>query len=367
MKLCSRYSTHTLRLELPCGHTMGLALILFSLLVALGEVLVRAHVFRAHVVADNRGGRHGQFELQLGRLETVVARDGPIDCIFLGNSMVWHSLDPEAFAQSYRRQTGQDIHCFNFGVDGLPTVAAGALASVLASEYQPALLIYGTTARDYAVGKESEDNTVLLEMSWLRYRLGQFSVRGWFYDHSRLYQYWGTLGHLLRLEKRSLLLTGYYASLKDNYGFYGHEGVGTVVSTSLDAQSEDRQIQGYFDLLSEYEMLPENLAGLEQVMVQNNGDVQVLVVEMPLQPTYLHFFGKGQQDYQRFIDTVAEMATSRAVPFWRTTQLDLIPGEGWYDYIYPNTEGAWIFSAWLGEQVGSAVLQGKLRDPVAEH
>jgi hypothetical protein len=365
LKLSSRFGNPTLRLELPFGQTLGLALILFGLLIGLGEAVVRTEVFQAHVIANRMGGRHRQFELQLGRLETVVARDGPIDCIFIGNSMVWHDFDPEALAQGYRRQTGQNIRCFNFGIDGLPTVNAGALAPILAGDYRPRLLIYGITARDVALTREYQDDVPLLEMPWLRYRLGQYTVRGWFHAHCRLYRYWETLGHLLRLEKRYLLLTDYYASLKSNYGFEGHEGVSPSAEIVPDPDSQDRQIQGYFELLSEYEILPENLSGLEQVMAQNGGGLQVLIVEMPIPPPYLHFFGNGQQDYQRFVDRVEALAESRAIPFWHTTQLDLIPADGWHDYVYLNTKGARIFSGWLGEQVGRAVVQGELEDPVA--
>ena len=357
----------TLYFRRPYGRTLALTLLLLALLMALGEVLVRTEVFEGHVVANNRGGRHRQFELQLGRLETVVARDGPIDCIALGSSMVWYDFDPEAFSEGYQHQTGQEIRCFNFGVDGLPAASAGALAPILAGDFQPSLLIYGTTARDYAVPKESENNTVLLEMPWLRYRLGQFSIQGWFYEHSRLYRYWETLGHLLRLENRHLLMTGYYASLKDNYGFSGREGVGTLGSVPLDPQSEDPRVRRLFELLYEYEILPENLTGLDQVMAQNSREVQVVLVEMPVPPAYLHFFGHGRQDYQRFINQVESMAESRTVPFWQTTHLRLIPDDAWFDYVYPNTKGARIFSAWLGEQVGSAVIQEKLEDPVEKH
>jgi hypothetical protein len=353
------------RAMLPFGHTLALALMLFGLLMGLGEALVRTQVFRAAVVASNRGGRHGQFELQLGRLETIEARDGPIDCFFLGNSMVWHSFDPQAFAEGYRQQTGHDIRCFNFGIDGLTPIGAGALAPVLAADHQPSLLIYGTTARDFAVPSESEDNTVLLEMPWLRYRLGEFSIPGWFYDRSRLYQNWETVGHLLRIQKPNLLLTGPYASAKDNYGFYGHEGAALTAGAALDPQSQDPHIRGYFRLLSEYQMLPENVSGLEQVLALNGPRVTVLLIEMPIQPAYLQFFANGGQDYQRFLAQAQSVAESKAVSFWQTTGLEIIPEDGWYDYVYPNTKGAWVFSAWLGQQVGSAVVQGTLRNPLA--
>jgi hypothetical protein len=362
----SRSTDRAPRAILPIGHTLALALMLFGLLMGLGEVLVRTRVFRAAVVASNRGGRHGQFELQLGRLETIEARDGPIDCFFLGNSMVWHSFDPQAFAEGYRKQTGHDIRCFNFGIDGLTPIGAGALAPILAGDHHPSVLIYGTTARDMAVRPDAEDNTVFLEMPWLRYRGGQFSVQGWFYDHSRLYQYWETLGQLARLQKSDLLLPGFYASSRNNYGFYGREGVSTTAGMILEPGSQDRHIRMYFELLSKYDIIPENLAGLEQVMALNDREVQVLIVEMPIPPTYMRFFRNGQQDYKQFLERVEKQARLREIPFWQTTKLGLIPEDGWFDYVYPNTKGAWIWSEWLGEQLGKAVLQGQLENPVAK-
>jgi len=334
--------------------------------LVLGEALVRVPAFQAHVVANKKGGRHRQFELQLGRLETAVARDGPIDCIILGNSMVWYGFDPQAFAQAYQRQTGREIRCFNLGVDGLPAVGAGALAPILAADYKPSLLIYGTSARDYVVSQESYYARSLLEMAWLQYRLGQFSIRGWFYDHSRLYQYSETLGHLIRFEKRYLLLIEPTASFNNRYGFYGNNRETKSVDRTPDPQSPEREVQGLFEQLSDYRMLPENLTGLEQVMAQNSRGTQVLIVEMPVPPTYLHFFGNGKQDYQRFIDQVDTVVASRAIRFWPTTQLLLIPDDGWTDYSHLNVRGGQVFSRWLGEKVGSAVVQGKLRSPVAD-
>ncbi len=275
----------TPRLELPFGRTLGLSAVVFGLLLALGEGVVRAPLFRAHVVSNNRGGRHGQFELQLGRLETVVARDGPMDCVVLGNSMVWHDVDPEAFADGYRRQTAQDIRCFNFGVDGLPAVAAGAVAQVLIADVRPRLLIYGTTARDYVLSGASTDATVLLEMPWLQYRLGRFSIRGWLHEKSHLYRSRETLGQLLRLEGRHLLLTGPYASLKSTYGFYGREATAVSVDAPPDPEIPGIQLWGLFELLDDYQLLPEAVSGLEQVMGQNGPDIQIVIVEMPVPPT----------------------------------------------------------------------------------
>jgi hypothetical protein len=348
----------TLHLKRPFGQTFSLALILFSLLLGAGEALTRSRVFKSHFIADGRGTRHNQFELQLGRLETIVAIEGPVQCIFLGNSMVWNGFDPEAFAQAYRRQTGQSLRCFNFGVDGLPVVSAGALAQILVHDYRPKLLIYGTDARDYAVTREAEDTTVLLDTPWLRYRLGQFSSEGWLYEHAHLFRYGETLGHLMRLEKRYLVVTRVDALNRDNYGFGGDEKVGSFVSTPPNYHSDMGSVQYYSGLLSDYKMLPENLVGLEQVVHNHSNGTEVLVIGMPVPETYFYFFGNGEHDYQSFLAGVRDVTEANAVPFWPTTALHLIPSDGWVDYSHLNTKGARIFSTWLGQQLGEAAEKG---------
>lgn len=365
-ELSARMGERTLQLTGPRRSTLGLAAVLFALLLVLGEAVVRTDVFRAHVVSTSKGGRHDQFEHQLGRLEAVVAKDGPIDCIVLGNSMVWFGFDTEAFAQGYLRQANQHVRCYNFGVVAMPAAAAGAVAPILVGDYQPNLLIYGTSAQDYAISRATEDATVIMDMPWLKYRLGQFSIQGWFFASSRTYQYRDTVGRLLRFQDRYLLLAGNYASAKDNYGFVGKEAARQPVSVPPDPRSEETSDKYLYQLLSGYEMLPENLVGLEQVMALNGPNLQVLIVEMPRPPMSLYFFGDGERDQQRFIDQVHGMAESRGIPFWQTSQPPLIPQEGWWDYSHLNTVGARVFGEWLGEQVGNAVVQRMFRKPVRE-
>ncbi len=345
---------NTLHLGWPFGKTLILTLILLSLLLGAGEALTRTRLFKSHFIADARGTPHNQFELQLGQLETIVAREGPIECIFLGNSMVWRGFDTEAFAQAYKQQTGQDLRCFNFGVDALPAVGAGAIAEILVQDYRPKLLIYGTDARDYAVKRESSDAAVLLDTPWLRYRLGQFSVKGWLYEHSHFYRYQRTLGHLMRLEKRYLLVRGADALNKSNYGFHGGGTVGSFVSTPPNPNDHTAHVRYYFSVLSDYKMLLENLNGLKQIVRHNTQGTQVLVVEMPVPEMYFHFFGKGEQDHQAFLDQIGGIAEANGAPFWHTTALHLIPDDGWGDYSHLNTKGATIFSQWFGEQLGQA-------------
>jgi hypothetical protein len=357
----------TLNLTSPFGTTLGLALAFFLVLLVAVEGLLRTQLFEAHFLATQRGSRHRQFEIQLGLLETIVAREGPIECIFLGNSMVMHGFEPIIFAQAYRAQTGRSIRCFNFGIDGLPTVVAGALSKVLVEDFQPRLLIYGTDARDYNVTMNAEDASVLMDTPWLKYRLGEFSVQGWLQEHSYLYRYQETISIAIRLQTRYYgVLNKLSGSKSEIYGFWGDDTIGTFVTSPPDPHNEGLpknkigHVESYFKHLSNYDMLPEHLAGLEQIVQQEGSGLQVLIVAMPVPDTYYYFFGNGRGGYQRFIEQVSNVAQANKVQFLQTSPLHLIPDDGWSDYSHLNTTGAGIFSAWLGQRVGEMVNQGKI-------
>src|SRR5690554_5038235 len=132
-----RQTERTLRLERPFGATLLLSLVLLVFVLGSVELIARSRYFKAHVTSIDIGSAHGQFELQRGRLEMVVADGGPIECIFLGNSMVWRGFNPAAFARTLRKHSGRELRCFNFGVDGMPAASAAAVASVLVQEYKP--------------------------------------------------------------------------------------------------------------------------------------------------------------------------------------------------------------------------------------
>jgi hypothetical protein len=93
-------------------------------------------------------------------------------------------------------------------------------------------------------------------------------------------------------------------------------------------------------------------------MDHNRQGTQVIVTEMPVADGLFYFFGNGQDDHQRFLAQVDQLAKAHEVPFWQTDALDMIPDDGWFDYSHVNTAGAAIFSNWLGQQVGEAVNQG---------
>jgi hypothetical protein len=349
----------TLRLTPPFGGTLLFSLLLLVILLAAGEFLTRTDLVESHFISASRGSPHFQFELQLGRLERMAAMEGSIDCIFLGNSMVGNGFDPIAFSRAYRDKTGSELHCFNFGVDALPVTGASGLAQYFIKEYQPKLLIYGADARDFAVGREDWDAKVILDIPWMNYQLGTFSVQGWLYEYSQFYRYARTFGYLLMLDKQYLFIKEPGRMTGEDLGFYAKDTVGSYVSTSPALNMEMAPVRYYFQMLSDLQILPENTSSLEGLLNNAKEDLAVAVVVMPVPETYHEFFSINPHGYRIFLDHL-QTITSR---FGNTIFIpphNMISEDGWADYTHLNTRGAAVFSTWLGQQLGESVLTGQV-------
>lgn len=340
----------SVRFKLSLGR-IPLSLLLLLFLLGLAELVARSRYFRAHVISIDIGSRHTQFELQRGRLEMIVADGGQIECIFLGNSMVWRGFNPAAFARTLRKHSGRELRCFNFGVDGMPAASAAAVASVLVQEYKPSYLIYGTDARDYAVPPDAGAAAALQQTPWLRYRLGEFSAVGWLYEHVHLLRYGQTLAHLLQLEDLSLIERDAQNINADNFGFNPDSNVGRYVNTSPLEHQDMRSVRHDLDLLSDYTIYPEHVKGLAEIAALNSASTEVILVGMPVPETYLHFFGQGAEDYERYLALVTETAQEAQIPFVRPRLTGLAPDNGWADYNHLNRSGARAFSHWLAHRM----------------
>jgi hypothetical protein len=64
--------------------------------------------------------------------------------------------------------------------------------------------------------------------------------------------------------------------------------------------------------------------------------------------------------YQSLVDDITRRASLQGVLFWPTSQLELIPANGWQDSQHLSIDGAKVFSQWLAQQISSAVREGQL-------
>ena len=305
------------------------------------------------------GSRHYQLGHKLTLLDKSIEMHGPLDCVFVGSSIVDLGFDPQAFRQGYKQITGEDIHCFNFGIDASSATSTAAIARILVEDYKPRFLIFGTDARDYAVSIDDKDPAVILETDWVGYRQGEFSVSGWLTEHSYLYRYRQHLSRLMRFQLEDTLLSQTVFPFEIlPTGFTPFDEIGTYINDPPEPGDDTFSVRYFTEVYTAYQILDENLIALQEMLDLRDSNTEVVIIEMPVADGMYSFFGNGMEDYQRFVEQVGEISGQAGVDFWLTEPLDMIPDDGWVDYNHVNRMGAQIFSNWVGRQIGQLNLQG---------
>lgn len=343
----------------PDWRVLRIAILLLAGYFMIGEIFFRLDPVQRALSGPRIGSSHEQFEIQVARLDKLVREGEPIDCIFLGNSMIWLGVDPLVIGQVFESRTGEAIHCFNFGVSALPASSAGHIAHMLVEKYHPKLLVYGTFARDYAIPLDAEDASAVADTPWLKYQNGEFNPKGWLYEYSSVFRY--------KSHMRDILLNRYLENvfIPEDRPAYKAYGLDPKFDIRLDVRElPDKQDEGNRDpvkWLSDYEIRAENMDGLRRILSLSDHETTVIILELPFHENALDFFANGEQDYARYIQQVSSAAETRQTLVWRLKDQPSFPIEGWWDYFHLNLEGARLFSEWLGNQAADAYLQDAFR------
>ncbi len=344
----ARLHLGTLRLALPVGRTGLTALLLLVAFAGVCELLARSRVIRSHLPSPIING-HYQIARKLELLDSLQAREGSVDCIFVGSSAVLWDISPEVFARAYQAETGRRITCFNFGLAALNVTGAGRLSEILSRRYRPRLIVYGTSLRDYI-----EDLGFELDIPWARHQLGDPSVKGWLDSHSASYRHYLALARLPELRKNRQYRQPYFP-----FGNASNRKVADVlVPPNRDV------FPTLYDAMARYQVSAEALVALRRLLSLRGPGRTVALVEMPLPSSVIQLLPNGERDYQAFLDRVGAEAEAGQARFWSMARRDLIPPDGWHDHVHMNWTGAQAFSDWLGRQVGRAVRERVLALPV---
>lgn len=347
----------TLRTRTLLGWNMSLVMVQLLFLFGSAEWVSRLDAFQAPLTPPKMGSRHYQLGHKLMLLEAEVKRNGPIDCIMIGSSMVDVGFDPDVFQAAYQQATGRRIRCFNFGIDAASAASTFAVMRILMEDFHPRFMIIGTDPRDYVIPSTDKDPAVVLNTPWVQYRQGEFSWEGLLLDNSYLYRYRQHVSRLVHFQFEDTL----WSNTKVNFpirpnGFSPITKVKENVNEPPDPNDTSFEATYYSRIYSSYTMLDENLAALEKMMRYSGSETQVIVVEMPVTDGLYYFFGNGEADYAQYISGVGNLAAQHQIPFWQTEPLDSIPDHAWSDYSHLNVTGAEIISAWLGTQVANVDL-----------
>jgi hypothetical protein len=130
----------TLQLSFPFGKTIALAGVILLALLGIGEAICRTSWARDRLVAPSLDINFETLDVKIDLLAKLADRE-PIDCVFVGSSMVNRGIDIEVFEKVFNQQTGESITCFNLGLGGTSASEAAALAEIVIDTYHPALLV----------------------------------------------------------------------------------------------------------------------------------------------------------------------------------------------------------------------------------
>lgn len=332
-----------LSLTFPLGRTAVLSLVLLTMVLAPAELLARSTWVRTRFPFPGVNSSNPGFDERWQALDHVAMTEGQIDCLVLGSSMVENGFDQETWNTAFNQAAHRDLKCMHFGIGGMVAAQVGEVAQLLQMAYHPQVVIYGTSARDYSdvIG---EANILgandILDTPWIQYRLNQeISLEGWLIDHSYAFHY-------------SLVIHQWLQKAA------GSEKNLTERPPVDLAQPPDRVTeQGLYQVLANYEVSPQGLAGLEQVLALEAEGVQVFIVEMPVHPSYIHFFGHGEQDMEEFRERVAATAAAHGVSFWRVDPGLALPDDNWNDRNHLNNQGRVAFTQWLASKLAVELVQ----------
>lgn len=354
----------TLSLHRPLGGTLMLGAAVLLLLASVAEACIRSPLLAPYLPVASYGTPSRYFDFQMERLHRFAENPGPPECVFLGSSVVFRGIDPEAFESAYLAQTGDSIRCFNFGVRGLDPVSEAILARVLLEDYQPKLLVVGLEVANLASGAAEGLRDRFPATSWARHRDGRPSLEGWLIERSAALRTYLVYRNWMKAEYASELRRRTDANINTSIGPSGYGGF-DMQSPGIAALPSPGDPQAeFFDLLRSYSLDPEQSDAVRD-LARLREQTSVVLVEMPLHRTFLGFFGQGEADYLRGLEFIESTAAREGVLFLPTTLLDLIADGGWGNRNHLNQWGAREFGRWLGTEIGLAVQNGDLADPAA--
>jgi hypothetical protein len=321
----------------PFGKTFYLALLLLFVFLFAGEGITRFLVYKGIIPKPTIGSNNPGLNIKLVYLDKIKDQTGKINCIFLGSSMVYNGIDPDAFSQEYYNISGRKVTCFNFGIAYLTGETAGKLAPILINRYQPDLFIFGTSARDYS--EELGGNRDLIDDGWIKLKLGNWNLSGFAKENSLFYREYLSLLSYLNPETWK-----YIQEVLEFTTPNGQYKKIAQIATPIEV----------WTVINEKQLLEKDFRGYQQVLKQGKRNTQMIIVEIPVNKEYLSTYVNHSIDSYNnlFYFRATAMAEEKGIPFISTVSNNYyIPDDEWADMKHLNVKGAANFSVWLADKI----------------
>ncbi len=333
---------------------LWISLLVLLLIAAVLEISARIVQSSSEQPIRSIGNFHTQFETKWFKLNDYVKTNGGVDVLLMGNSMVNTGIDPEVLASAYQAKTGQTPRIFNFGVEGLDLFTNAELVELLVSEFHPKTVIFFTEMREYGPVTDPSVPERYKTAAWFQYKLGNFSLEAWLYDHSAAMQYFLPWRNWSRADFPDTMLKNLYRySQTTAAGYEPDRAYGRDLDVLTDPTDPEQKV--LFDLYGNFTPDAESLDDLAGIVQLEKQGVQILVTEMPIYRTFYDYFG-GETVHQEFLTTINEIALEGGGFYIQPIDAELIPLVGRVDNHHLNFEGAPVYSELLGNELGDICL-----------
>ncbi len=326
----------SLQITPPFGGVLFQAVLLLAAFWLAGEAVIRLGVAVNLWPEPLLGTANAEMDIKIQALDRI-AREKPVDCIFLGSSQLDTAINPAVFSEEYESLTGRSLNCYNFSLGTLTAGPAGKIAAILVYRYHPKILVAGLSARDFS-RDFGELARPLMSDPWVREKLADPNPGGWLTDNSLFYRYLGQVRNQLNPDYMQ-----FYARLRRELapdGFLRYGGNDLTIDTE--------------EFIPKFKLHAEDLSGLDEVMAMKDQDVQVILLEVPVYPDFLPNYVEGDslKYFTEFRAPIQERVDVYGVPFVYSQEEigTFISGSRWNDVKHLNTKGAEVFSRWFAKR-----------------
>ena len=340
----------SLKIERPLGGALWRALLLLAVLLAALEGLARSPWVQQRLAVASLGSYHYQFEIKWFQLQRYVQAHDGVDVLFLGSSLVNSGIQPQEVNRAYVQASGENpLRIFNFGVEGLTIQPNSVVAQLLVESFHPKVIIFGTEIRDYAANNGVETAEKFLGGDWLRYRLGEFSLRGWLAEHSAAARYFLAYRNWMSWDfaaNHSQVITRTRKLTADGYDVENR----IAERAQLDVDPSNPEDAEALAVFAGFRIDEGRLANLQALLdLQQAAGVRVLVVEMPVTPQFYQLFEHGMDAHDEFVQVVSAQVQAGGSLFYPALPEDQLPEDGRSDRVHLSKYGAAVFSRDIGD------------------
>ncbi len=306
--------------------------------------------FSSELLGVNPSPEGGYFEIKWYRLKQFIEKNGGVDVIVIGSSVVNTGIDPDIVAETYAKQTGTKLRIFNFGVESLDIVPNSVYAKILVQKYHPALLIFGTIPRDYLDNDGEEVNSLFLASPWIQYHSGKLNLLGWSIDTSVALHLFMPFRKWMRTDSADQQSKYNYRLSRTSASGYEPDHYIATNSDQHPDPSDPNEVDA-FAKYHDFQVAADRLARLQDILdLQKIGKTQVIVIDMPLASTFPDYMG-GQSVYQAYQQTLETTVAASGSVFIPANGDPAIPPDGHSDREHLNHIGAPVMSTFLGNQL----------------